>query len=141
MINVSERIDGVAIGILIGFEEQLPLVVFAGNRRDVAVRARSLVTLDRNCIGAEVALAFEDGNPERPLVLGRIVEPDQTRTRPEVVEKNGRVVIQARDGIELRCGKASIVMHPDGRITIRGSELVSHASAGNRIRGGSISLN
>lgn len=141
MVEIADRVDGVAIGILIGFDGERPLVVFAANRRDVALSARSLIVLDGDSLGAEVALAFEDGDPDRPLILGRIVAPGQPRARPKVVEKNGRTVIDAKAGIELRCGKASIMMYPDGRITIRGTELVSHASAGNRIRGGSISLN
>jgi hypothetical protein len=32
-------------------------------------------------------------------------------------------------------------MEKDGHITIRGTYLVSHASASNRIRGGSVNLN
>ena len=51
------------------------------------------------------------------------------------------VKINADERLELRCGKASIVMEKDGHITIRGSYLVSHASASNRIRGGSVNLN
>mgnify|MGYP000442229795 CR=1 FL=1 len=49
--------------------------------------------------------------------------------------------ITANERIELRCGKSSIVMEKDGHITIRGTYLVSHASASNRIRGGSVNLN
>jgi len=41
----------------------------------------------------------------------------------------------------LRVGKSAIIMEKDGHITIRGTHLVSHASASNRIRGGSINLN
>ena len=51
------------------------------------------------------------------------------------------VAVTARERLELRVGKASIVMEKDGHITIRGTYLVSHASAANRIRGGSVNLN
>ena len=43
--------------------------------------------------------------------------------------------------IELRCGRASLIMEKDGRITLRGTRVVSHASGTNRIRGGSVQLN
>ena len=44
-MQVSERIQGVIIGLLLGFEDGLPLVVFAGNPEDRAVPARSLAHL------------------------------------------------------------------------------------------------
>ena len=49
--------------------------------------------------------------------------------------------VEAAEKLELRCGKASLVMTADGRITVRGRNLVSHASESNRIRGGSVHLN
>ena len=49
--------------------------------------------------------------------------------------------LTADERIELRCGKSTIIMEKDGRITIRGTNVTSHASAANRIRGGSIDLN
>ncbi|WP_192182791.1 DUF6484 domain-containing protein [Mesorhizobium amorphae] len=139
MAKVIDRIDGVVIGQLMGFDGETPLVIFAGNLRDVAVAARSLVALEDAGIGAEVALLFEQGDPGKPLIIGRIV--GSGKLRPEISHREGKVLVEAVGGIELRCGKASIVMLPDGRITIRGSNLVSHASVGNRIRGGSVHLN
>ena len=88
-----------------------------------------------------MALLFEEGDARRPLVVGRIVDPGRKSAAP-VIRRDGEVVrVQAAERLELRCGKASVVMTADGRITIRGSTLVSHASASNRIRGGSVHLN
>jgi hypothetical protein len=80
---------------------------------------------------------FEEGDPSRPLVLGRLLEP----AGPEVLRDGERVRVTASERIELRVGKASIIMEKDGRITIRGSYVTSHASATNRVRGGSVHLN
>ncbi len=56
--------------------------------------------------------------------------------------RDGETVrITANERLELRCGKSVIIMEKDGHITIRGTYLVSHASAANRIRGGSVNLN
>jgi hypothetical protein len=141
-MQISEKVvDGVVIGLLLGFENDAPLVVFPGNPRDHAVAARSLTRLSPEDAGSEVALLFEDGDPERPLIIGRIVEPARLREAPLVVRDGETVQVTAKDRIELRVGKASIVMEKDGHITIRGTWLVSHASAANRIRGGSVSLN
>ena len=141
----QDRVDGVVIGILLGFEDDAPLVVFPANPQKTALRARTLARLGAEDVGAEVALLFEDGARDRPLIVGRIVDParpDPTlQTAPQVVRDGETVKVSADERIELRVGKASIVMEKDGHITIRGTSLVSHASAANRIRGGSVNLN
>lgn len=134
-------IDGVVIGLLLGFEGDRPLVVFPGNPRDHAVAARSLARLSAADAGCEVALLFEDGDRARPLIVGRIVEPVREGVPPLVIRDGEHVKLTAAERIELRVGKASIVLEKDGHITIRGTYLVSHASAANRIRGGSVNLN
>jgi hypothetical protein len=142
MDKVHEIIDGVVIGIFLGFDDAAsPLVVFPGNPTDTALPARSLTGLTAGMVGSEVALLFEAGDPLKPLIVGRIVAPAKASIAPEVVRDGERTCITGKQRIELRCGKASILMEKDGRITIRGTYVTSHASATNRIRGGSIDLN
>ncbi|MFD1343715.1 DUF6484 domain-containing protein [Litorisediminicola beolgyonensis] len=145
-MQVKDHVDGVAIGLLIGFRDRAPLVVFPGNPSDTAIPARSLTQLSPDDTGGELALLFEDGDPSRPLVIGRIVEPVRTDPpkapdTPTVIRDGETVRITAEDRIELRVGKSVIIMEKDGHITIRGKHLVSHASGSNRIRGGSVNLN
>lgn len=142
MIEVGQRIEGVVIGIFLGFgDDASPLVVFPGNVEDTALPARSLTGLTSDMIGSEVALLFQEGDPAKPLIVGRIVEPARKTTGPQVMRDGERVRIIGDERIELRCGKATILMEKDGRITIRGTYVTSQASAANRIRGGSIDLN
>lgn len=141
MTDVLERIEGVVIGVLIGFDTGQPLVVFPGNPQETAIAARSLTELTSALIGAEVALLFQEGDPGRPLIVGRIVDPARKSSTPHVVRDGERVTITGDERVELRCGKATIIMEKDGHITIRGTYLTSHASATNRIRGGSVNLN
>ncbi|MBD9444976.1 MULTISPECIES: DUF6484 domain-containing protein [Rhizobium] len=141
MAETRERIEGVVIGVLLGFDAGVPLVVFPGNPRDTALPARSLADLTSAMIGAEVALLFEGGEAMRPLIVGQIVEPARKSSSPHVVRDGERVRITGEERIELRCGKATIIMEKDGHITIRGTYVTSHASAANRIRGGSVNLN
>ena len=122
MSDIRNHIDGVVIGVFLGMGEAGPLVVFPGNPEETALVARSLTDLSSDMIGTEVALLFEGADLRKPLIVGRL-----------------KVV--ANERLELRCGKATIVMESDGHITIRGTYLVSHASAANRIRGGSVNLN
>ena len=137
----TDHIEGVVLGLLLGFEEGAPLVVFAGNPKASAIGARSLAPLEAGDVGSEVALLFEEGRRDRPLIIGKIVEPRLRQNSPAVVRDGERVRIDARERIELRVGEASIIMEKDGHITIRGTYLVSHASAANRIRGASVNLN
>ncbi|BCH33442.1 hypothetical protein MesoLjLc_53720 [Mesorhizobium sp. L-8-10] len=142
MNEVSKRIEGVVIGVFIGFDDQAtPLVVFPGNRQETAVPARSLAELSSSMVGSEVALLFEAGDPGRPLIVGRLVDPVRKAATPAVVRDGELVRIAGKERVELRCGKATIIMEKDGRIIIRGTNVTSHASAANRIRGGSINLN
>lgn len=141
MTRTLERIEGVVIGIFLGFGEDAPLVVFPGNPRETAVAARSLAELTSDMIGAEVALLFQDGDPGRPLIVGRIIDPAHRSNVPQIIRDGELMRITANERLELRCGKATIIMEKDGHITIRGTYVTSHASAANRIRGGSVNLN
>ncbi len=140
-MEVLDRIDGVVIGLLIGFEGGAPLVVFVGNPRETAIAARSLTELDVTAIGSELALLFEDGDPARPLVVGCIVDPAHKNRELQVAREGDRIVITGEERIELRCGLASIILEKNGRVTIRGTQLTSQASGTNRIRGGAVHLN
>ncbi|MGE3363261.1 MAG: DUF6484 domain-containing protein [Rhizobiaceae bacterium] len=146
MNDISERIDGVVIGLLLGFDKGAPLVVFPGNPEETALSARSLTELSSDMIGSEVALLFENADPLKPLIVGRIVDPakrpsNSPHAGAHVVRDGEIVKIAADERLELRCGKSVIIMEKDGHLTIRGTYLVSHASATNHIRGGSVNLN
>jgi hypothetical protein len=137
----GQIVDGVVIGLVLGFQDAAPLVVFPGNPSELAIVARSLVRLSAEDVGREVALLFEDGARDRPLIMGRLVEPVRDDAVPVVVADGQMLRLVAKERIELRVGKSSLIMEADGRITIRGTDLVSHASRSNRIRGGSVNLN
>lgn len=141
MVDIRNRIEGVVIGLLLGFDDGLPLVVFPGNPEETALKARSLANLTFDMIGSQVALLFEEGDSQRPLVVGKLVDATGRTSQPEIVRDGELVRIVGNKRIELRCGKAVIIMESDGRITIRGTYVTSHASAANRIRGGSVNLN
>ncbi|WP_149141266.1 DUF6484 domain-containing protein [Gemmobacter caeruleus] len=139
--TAARPVDGVVIGLFLGFQDAAPLVVFPGNAADHAIPARSLARLGPEDAGSEVALLFEDGRRDRPLIVGRVVEPVRAPDAARVVHDGECLRLTAQERIELRVGRASIILEKDGHITIRGTYLVSHASASNRIRGGSINLN
>jgi hypothetical protein len=84
------------------------------------------------------------------VILGRIgrmngVDPAATEaeTRPAVggTDTPAALMLEATDELTLRVGDGSITIRKDGRILIRGTDLVSHARRLNRIKGGAVSIN
>lgn len=80
-----------------------------------------------------VWLSGDDG-----VVLGRI---GGSRAAAKPKEKPEELVIEAKKGLTLRCGDGSITLRADGKILIKGQDLVSHARRLNRIKGGSVAIN
>lgn len=141
-----ERTNGVVIGLLLGFQDGAPLVVFAGNQSEHAIAARSLTHLGPEDAGSEVALLFEDGRHDSPLIIGRIMNPVRLPTevplQPVVAaDDDAPIVITSRRSLEFRCGKASIVMKADGTVTIRGTQILTRAERSNRVQGATVLLN
>lgn len=136
--------NGVVIGFISHLNDQgLPCVAIPG-RADEALPARSLCAISAEHRGQQCALLFENGDPRAPLILGLLQHPvlslqgDIEQARHSA---DGELHLHARHAIELHCGEASFRMSADGRIELRGSTLVSHASGLNRIRGASVKLN
>ena len=141
--SADRRIDGVVVGALMGFSEQgEPLVVFAGNPVEQAVPARSTAPLSQGDVGAPVALLFEGGDPRRPLIVGKIVDPGaEVATNAHARLDGERVEIEGKREITLRCGKASVTLTAAGKIILRGAYILSRSTGVNKIKGGSVQLN
>lgn len=114
--------------------------------------AVSMVALGPQHVGQSLALGFEGANAHRPIVLGLMMPtqapveatapaPEATSQAVRVTQNGRRVVVEAHTELELRCGEAVILLTEDGHIQIRGAYVTTHASASNRIRGGSVQIN
>jgi hypothetical protein len=139
----SRAIAGVLVGRLVGLRESgEPFVDFPGNISAVALTARSVVLLVEEHGGREILLTFEEGDPERPIVVG-LMESFSTETQRPVNVKvdEDRVVFTAEREIVLRCGKACITLTRAGKVLIRGAYVLSRSSGANRIKGGSVQIN
>jgi hypothetical protein len=60
---------------------------------------------------------------------------------PEVIVDGKRIQIEGKDEIILQCGKASITLHRNGRVIIRGAYVETRSSGTNRIKGGAVLIN
>jgi hypothetical protein len=74
-----------------------------------------------------------DPHSPRGVILGRV-----GLSHAELAEE---VVIEAEHALTLRVGEGSITIREDGKILIKGKDLVSHAKRMNRIKGGAVSIN
>lgn len=116
------------------------------------VRAQYLAHLAANpsdLIGSRVMAVFDGAAPERPVVIGVIAgseTPQMRQTtlagRPRSATLDGkRVVLDASEEIVLQCGKGAITLTADGRIVIKGTDIVSRALRTHKIKGGAVNIN
>ena len=140
----SARADGIAIGIFEGIDDATgSILVNIPTFGLTRIPARSVNSLVASQVGQTLALGFEAGDPMRPIVLGVILGSPSlpTPVPTEALIDGERVIIQAENEIELRCGNAAIILSADGRIQLRGTYIPGQASATQRILGGSVNIN
>lgn len=160
-LHSAESIEGVRVGIIAEIIEGQPHVDFAGNRRGPipARYTRSLLfQILQQAVSSkhEVLLAFENNDPNRPIIIDMIhslideiteappmeLQVDESKDVAKDVTVDGkRITFNAKEQIELRCGKSSIVLTKAGKIIIRGAYLLNRSSGVNRIKGGSVQIN
>lgn len=156
----------IIIGSLVAVDnEHRPLVDFAENITDAPLLALTTVEVHKKHIGRQVALLFANGNPKSPVIMGLIHSPldlilenhmhDAQAENGAAADVNlpisvnagdlkvdgKKIVIEAADEIEFKCGESSIVLTKAGKIIIRGKYLLSRSSGVNRIMGGSVQVN
>lgn len=137
------RADGIAVGTFDGIDADGGTLVSIATFGLSRIRARSISPLDPSNIGQALALGFEGGDPMQPIILGpMLAQPALAASAPaEVLLDGERMVLTAEHEIELRCGEAALILSADGRIQLRGTYITSHASATQRILGGSVNIN
>jgi hypothetical protein len=131
-------LPSVVVGQLFAFDAGGYPLITVNSDSSQTRRARSTLTLAPADIGRDVVLAYESGDPGKPVILGLLQPPGPSA--PEQ-EPPGRLVLTARESIEIRCGAASISIRDTGKVVIRGNYVVSRSSGVNRIVGASVEVN
>lgn len=150
------RVAGAAVGRVVAFEGGVVRVQLAAGQEPVA--ARVLTSLDDRTLGAaareraEAVLMFEEGDPRRPVLLGllrsatplvdALLAGPLPAGEPAVARVDGRrVVVEGKEEVVLQCGKASLTLRRDGKVVLRGVNLVTQADQVHKIRGGKVQIN
>ena len=94
----------------------------------------------------QVLVLFEKGDRKLPIIVGVIAASSTSAyleaARPQTARIDGkRVVLDAAEEIVLQCGKGSLTLTADGRIVLKGTDIVSRALRTNKIKGGSVNIN
>lgn len=93
----------------------------------------------------EVVLVWHPARADqRGVVIGRIGSGQHAAVsvhKSDGAEAADEIVIEAKKSLTLRVGSGSITIREDGRILIKGKDLVSHAQRTNRIKGGAVAIN
>ena len=139
---------GAAVGTLLGIthDGQVPLITFPGQSGSAAIPARATIDIHSGHVGSDVVLLFENADPTRPIIIGRVTPGGgRATTRPastiEVEVDGERVIVSAATQLVLKCGDASITLTKAGKVLIQGTYVSSHSSGVNRVKGGSVQLN
>lgn len=90
-------------------------------------------------VAGDAVLVWRPAGGDRGVLLGRIgpssADPNGSAGAPD------ELVLEAKHSLCLRVGEGSITIREDGKILIKGKDLVSHAQRMNRIKGGAVSIN
>ncbi|WP_157652788.1 DUF6484 domain-containing protein [Burkholderia ubonensis] len=116
----------------------------------VAICAANITAAD---VGREVVLAFAQGDPGQPIVLGllrRHEVDNQVESGTGIhsavptagsAADASHVCLEAAEAMTLRCGRASLTLNKDGRVIVRGMNVATYADGTLRLRGAVVELN
>jgi hypothetical protein len=146
---------GLIAGRILSIDDQDGVLVdYPGNMIGPipALILEDLLPISRKRVGSNVLLAFGEKDFARPIILGFICDPVVSAFPEKEIEfqhensgtavlDGKRVSLLAYEEIRMTCGKASILIRKDGKIILKGTEIVSRAKGTNKIRGSSVQIN
>jgi hypothetical protein len=148
--------SGVLVGEIICVHSKREMVVdFPDNPHRpvsarVALSAAQASKIENQSQNIRVVLVFEKGDPSLPIIIGVLLNETDKYAEPrmedndnsrEVLIDGKRKVFEAEEEIILRCGKSSLKLKKNGKIEIKGVDLITRSSGCNRIKGAVVKIN
>ena len=141
-------------GCLAGIDDsgRLLIVVDGSSKPQVALTTVRMSRDEfRESVGERVVIDFDGGKPivtgiiqtKATLALREVLEIAAPIERPSnvIVDNQAQHIIEAQEELTLKCGKASITLRKNGKVIIRGVDVLTDADGCNRIRGGVVDIN
>jgi hypothetical protein len=130
-------------GIIVDFLEsgevmvQVPADVTTPFRCDL-LETSANVMLQLN-LGDQVIVMSPDGPEANGIILGRVGR--YRVPQPQASQPPDHTVIEAREMLTLKCGESSVDLRKDGKLMIRGKDILTRAKRSQRIKGGTVAIN
>ena len=142
---------GMATGRIHAVAEDGTILVSIPSGNRPPCKSGTLVAISQEDVGREVVLAFTPERGDNPVILGMVTERsqpgpkariDMDRSEVNDFRIDGQTVhLTAAKEILLECGQGSIRLRRDGKIIIKGLQIVSRSKGVNKIRGAAVSIN
>lgn len=145
-------VTGIRAGSVCGLEPDGSVRVdYPGNPMGPR-QARTTEIIGPDDIGCQVLLVFENNDPALPIIAGKIKPPQPVGPPGTLMEldrkavcdllADGRkLVLEAEEQVEIRCGRSALILGRDGKVVIKGEEVISRGRRINKIRGGAVKIN
>ncbi len=131
---------GARVGRVVRITPRGEILVDFPESQDGPTRARVASDAPLDKPDQSVLLVFENGNVALPIIVGVIRERVDTLELKQDSAKQ-KLLLESDDELTLVCGKSSITLRGDGRVIVKGAEILSRASGTNKIRGASVKIN
>ena len=151
--DIPTETKGVFVGKLVSVDKTGDILVdYQDNPFSGPLPARSTVKISNMDENKDTLLMFEKHDPRLPIIIG-IVQDQPFVTHPskeitlektrikDVVVDGKRIVFDAKKEIILRCGKGSVTIQANGKIVIKGTDLISRSKGMNKIKGTAVRIN
>jgi hypothetical protein len=133
---------GLVRGLIVSLLESGEIQVVVPPDADTRLRCDFLETAASSTlrlIPGDVVLLMPPAAPgQNGCVLGRVGRYRDPQQQPAPAE---RVVIEAGEALTLRCGESSVEMRQDGKILIRGNDVVTRGEHTAKIKAGTVEIN
>ncbi len=127
--SVIELTEGGDVGVVVPGEPAVRL------RCDVLHTAdRATLTL---ALGDRVLVLLPAPGLERGCVLGVVGTYESPRPEPAPAELR----LEAASRVEIRCGESALSMDAEGRVLLKGKDIVTRAKRTQKIRAGTVHIN
>ncbi|GAC19415.1 DUF6484 domain-containing protein [Paraglaciecola arctica] len=146
-----EATSDLIIGQFIGLDEQQrPLITSPCHIKPVVAQAIVTIKDDPLLLSGNNVILFMGG--DIPIIMGFIsdtLDPEHQSSSgllgdvlTSSLHVDGKkIILQAQNEVVLKCGKSSLSLSRNGKVTIKGTNITTRSSGANKIKGANVQVN